>query len=82
MKKLYLIILSFCLTACSDSVCKDITSSIFIKVIFFLALIISIGIVFYSIKSPKVKSIGVVLTVVCMLGIYLIFTTNCNMGLK
>lgn len=82
MKKLYLMLLSFCLTACSDSVCKDITGSIFIKVSLLLGLTISLGILFYSIKKPKLGQFGLYLCVVFMLSTYLIFTLNCNMGLE
>ena len=80
-------LLSFCLTACSDNVCKDITDSIIIKISLLLGLTISLGILFYSVKKPKFRQLelgqlGLYLCVVFALSIYLTFTLNCNMGFR
>lgn len=82
MRKSILILLSTCLTACSDSVCITVTDSAILKVMLFIGLIASLGALVLGVKRPYLLVPAIILCIIFALGLYLIFSVKCNLGIN
>ena len=79
MKKILLLFLSSMLVGCySNNQCMEITHSLIIKSFHFFLLLISVLIICFGFRKPKLRLTGIILFTLSFLFLYVLFNIKCN----